>query len=451
MAKDLLQKFPIKPQSESSDTLDSELHEFKLSLRSWINKRFKQKVVIPEPELDAKAVEKHENSFINDPNVIEMAVTMANGLIVDEKELLIAARFISGIREPSEELFREGQEFYEDDPEFAIMYAFGISRTEKNRLNLRSIAKLSTGDDHLTLKHEQDPLMVVPGHYSAVDAVDAITRAIDAHKYFEVNLGGKYSDNSHIAKDPKNGMLWLVKPGEKKLSPALGIRQERANLAQRETAFYQCADEMGLGAIVPKTFLLKINNKFTAVMPFLPHDFVQADKIRKANPAKVVNILDKYKNVGQLHIWGAMEIILGNCDSHGGNILLSNDGSVALIDHGGSFAGDKFNPAIDPSSFCPFYLRYTVPKGYKKMDFEERYHNMPKLDPELDKRVKEWVLKVDGNKISKILNEFDINPDPVLKRLSILKKVAESNQSISDFIDRFWSGFWDTNTEKADK
>ena len=437
----MLQNFPIKPQSESSDTLDSETHEFKIALRAWINRRFKEKVVVPEPS--PEQIQKQEASFMEDPAVIEMAVQMANGVIIDEKELVIAARFLSGITEPSAEMYMEAAEYYEDDPEFAIMYAFGIPRTEKNRLQLRAIAKLANGDDHsLITKSEQDPLMIVPGHYSAIDAVDAIKRAIDDHKYFEINLGGKYSDNSHIAKDPKNGMLWLVKPGEKKLSPAMGVRQERANLAQRETAFFQCANEMGLGAIVPKTFLLKINGKFTAVMPFLPHDFAQADKIRKQNPAKVQNTLDKYKEVGQLHIWGAMEMILGNTDSHGGNLMISNDGSVALIDHGGSFAGDKFDPAHDSSSFCPFYLRYNVPKGYKKMDFSERFNNMPKIDAKVDKNVKNWVMSVDPSKVQKILAEFDINPEPVLKRLDMLKKVAQSGQLVSDFVNRFWSGYW---------
>lgn len=442
MSNSLLQNFPPKPESENSDPLDSELHEFKISLKAWINKKFREKVKIPE-NFTMEVVAKADCSFV-DSDIVDMAVQMANGQIIEEKDLWRAAQFITGLDEPSEEMILRAQNFYDDDPEFAILYAFGIDRTEKNRLNLRTIAKLSTADDNFLIeKSEQDPLEIIPGHYSSIDAVDAVKRAQDAHKIFTINLGGKYSDNSKIAKDPKDGMLWLIKPGEKKLSPAMGVRQERANLAQREAAFYRCAVEMGLGKIVPKTFLLKINGKYTAVMPFLPHDFEQADKIRKQNPAKNLEVLDKFKKVGQLHIWAAMEMILGNTDSHGGNLMISKDGSVALIDHGGSFAGDQFNPAVDDSSFCPFYLRYTVPKGYKKMDFEERYHNMPKVTKEVDQDIKKWVMNLDHTKIADKVQEFGINPVPVMDRLERIKKVASSNEPISDWLNRFWSGFWE--------
>jgi hypothetical protein len=434
----LQQKFPAKPESENNDPLHSELHEFKLNLQTWINKRFKEKTKLPAQPI----LQRSEDSFIN-PEVVEMAVQMANGQVVDEKDLWRAAQFIAGIQEPSEDMVVQGQDFYDDDPEFAIMYAFGIERTEKNRLNIRMIAKLSTVDDNNEFrKNEQDPLEIIPGHYTSLSAVEAVKRALDAKKVFSINLGGKYSDHSQIAKDPKNGMLWLIKPGEKKLSPASGVRQERANLAQREAAFYACAQEMGLGAVVPKTFLLKINGKYTATMPFLPQDFMQADKIRKQNPLRIKEILDKYKNVGQLHIWAAVEMILGNTDSHGGNLMVSKDGSVALIDHGGSFAGDQFDPAGDDSSFCPFYLRYTVPKGFKRMSNEERYRNMPQIDAKTDMTVKKFIKNIDEFKIKRILEDFGINPKPSLDRLHKLKQQTEKLSLISDFLNRFWSGNW---------
>lgn len=66
---------------------------------------------------------------------------------------------------------------------------------------------------------------VVPGHYTAQAASDGINRAINAKTIHSIQLGGKYSGDTKIAKDPQNGMKWLIKPGSEKISPAKGISE----------------------------------------------------------------------------------------------------------------------------------------------------------------------------------------------------------------------------------
>ena len=275
----------------------------------------------------------------------------------------------------------------------------------------------------------------VEGHYTASSAADAINRAYNAKQIYHVQLGGKYSGDTEIAKDPQNGMLWLIKPGSDKVSPAAGIAEERASQAQREAAFSAVANELGLGMAIPKTFLVKIHEVPTAVMPFLPPEFKPLSVYKKKNPSLIAESFEKYRKSGMLHMWGILEWILGSIDSHSGNILMAPDGSVALIDHGSTFAGNAFDPALDESSFVPFYLRYRVEKGFKKLDPEDRMLKIVQLDARTDELVRNWLMHIDENRIGGIIKEFGINPEPSLARLRDLKA---HEGSISHYVNKLW-------------
>ncbi|MDE2425694.1 MAG: hypothetical protein KGO96_07290 [Elusimicrobia bacterium] len=360
---------------------------------------------------------------------------------VDEN-LLLAGKFMSCNQDPDDSKIREARLLYEGDPEKQVLAIFGLEISEKNIESLDAIKDI-VNQGGIIYKSEQEEINVEAAHYNSKEAAGVVKKAIESGHYYKLALGGKYSDNSAIIKDPKTGMLWLVKPGTQKLSPAAGVREERATQSQREAAFYEVAKTLGMGSIVPRTFLIKLNGKLTAVMPFLPHDFKQLDKIRKIDPNRMVQTLEKYRRVGEVHKFAVIDWILGQTDRHGGNILISDDNSLALIDHGGAFAGKAFNPAFDDSSFIPFYLRYTHPKGFKKLSPRDRFMNMPTIDIHTDKRLKDWILDIKPYQIEKILKEFDINPEPELNRLKDIQDHAKLSDKISDYLNKIWSGYVD--------
>jgi hypothetical protein len=220
----------------------------------------------------------------------------------------------------------------------------------------------------------------------------------------------------------------------------------RANQAQREAAFYAVAQEVGLGMTIPKTFLIKLNGEPVAVMPFLPHDFKPLSAYKKKDPNKIIESFEKYRKSGMLHMCAILEWVLGAVDSHSNNILMAPDGSIALLDHGSTFAGESFNPAQDMSSYIPFYLRYRVDKGFKKLDAEERLHKIITVDHRIDDFLKQWLSRIDVNKIAQIIKEFGINPEPSIKRLQDLKN---HEGPISDYVNYLWTVGKPVETEGA--
>jgi hypothetical protein len=100
-----------------------------------------------------------------------------------------------------------------------------------NRQLLQNLAE-ALESDKVMAKGEGDPINaseakfeVIPAHYTAQSAADGINRAINAKSIHSVQLGGKYSGDTRIAKDPQTGMNWLIKPGSEKISPAQGIAE----------------------------------------------------------------------------------------------------------------------------------------------------------------------------------------------------------------------------------
>ena len=378
-----------------------------------------------------------------EPHETRMAHQMLGLDFYYDEYLLEAARFISGKNDPDPEKLMMGQVIHEDDPVAAILFAFGIDRTVYNHKALQVMAELLQNDklvaksDDCLSDAADTKFEVVPGHYTAHDAAEAISRANNAKMMFKIQLGGKYSGETKVAKDPQNGMLWLIKPGTSKISPAAGVDEERASQAQREAAFYAIANEVGLGMAIPKTFLININEIPTAVMPFLPPDFKPLSVYKKKDPNMVIESFEKYRKTGLLHMWGILEWILGSADSHSNNILMAPDGSVALLDHGSTFAGDSFNPAVDDSSFIPYYLRFRVEKGFKKLDFEDRLLKIAHVDGRIDDMLKNWINRIDENKIANIIQSFGIDPNPSIKRLHDLK--MHEGGSLSEYVNKLWT------------
>lgn len=377
-----------------------------------------------------------------EPQETQMAHFMSGLDFYYDEYLLEAARFLSGQSDPDPENKAIGQVIYEDDPVSAIMFAFGIDRTPYNHKAIQQLAELLQNDKVVAKAEdcetdiEDAKFEVVPGHYTARTAAEAINRAAKAHSIHGVQLGGKYSGKTRVAKDPQSGMLWLIKPGTEKISPAAGIAEERATQAQRESAFYAVAGEVGLGMAIPKTFLININETPTAVMPFLPPDFKPLSVYKKKDPNSIILAFEKYRKTGMLHMWAILEWILGSVDSHSNNILMAPDGSIALLDHGSTFAGQDFNPAQDDSSFIPYYLRYRVEKGFKKLDSKERLDKIARADPRIDDMLRNWVNHINPTTISSLIQSFGIDPTPSLNRLNDIKM---HEGSLSDYVNVLWT------------
>lgn len=187
---------------------------------------------------------------------------------------------------------------------------------------------------------------------------------------------------------------------------------------------------------IPKTFLIKLNGNPVAVMPFLPGDFKPLTAYKKKDPNKIIESMEKYRKSGMLHMCAILEWVLGAVDSHSNNILMAPDGSIALLDHGSTFSGESFNPAQDINSYIPFYLRYRVEKGFKKLDSQERLHKIITVDYRIDDFLKQWLNRIDINKISGIIKEFGIDPSPMINRFQDLKNHVGS---LSDYVNYLWA------------
>jgi hypothetical protein len=115
-----------------------------------------------------------------------------------------------------------------------------------------------------------------------------------------------------------------------------------------------------------------------------------------------------------------MDYILANPDRNAGNIMF-RDGHVKLIDHGSALAGIDFNPAFDNHAFVPYYLRVFASGGFGKMTPEQRLKALPRLNAEGEKKLSEWIGRLNKEVLQKILIPYGIDPTPELARLELLK------------------------------
>jgi len=162
------------------------------------------------------------------------------------------------------------------------------------------------------------------------------------------------------------------------------------------------------------------------------------DKIKKQEPARIKEVLDRYCNIGLLHRWGALDAILGQTDRHAGN-MMEHDGDVKLIDQGSSFAGEGFNPGRDKNTFTPFYLRYAAPGRFSTMDAVTKDRYMPHLGRESDEDLKRWLENLHAEDLDRVLLRYGVNPQPPKERLAKLK-VMMTQMPAHEAVNRFWMG-----------
>jgi hypothetical protein len=352
--------------------------------------------------------------------------------------LLEAAKFVSGRKEIPIDRIRYSFVHHEDDPVAAALYACGLEDTETNRESIKAISKMAD-----IVKFE--PELKAPKSIEAYDPDDeeVAEEVKNAYKHGgveSISLQGKHSKGTLIARDPRTMHVWLIKPGSGSTSPAAGVADETASQSAREAAFSNVARQWGLGPYCVRAEMLKVDGQEWAALSMLPFSYKNADKWKKEDLAFLQRTLESYRSQGILHKLAIMDFVLGNPDRHAQNVMVSEDGHVVMIDHGSAFAGEHFSPASDKKSFIPFYLRYMA-TNFSQLDYAEKLKKMPKTGFGAQGDIERFIGSIDPNKVAFITDRYNIDPQPSLERLAIVKgllKSVDGQNSIDVLINRLW-------------
>lgn len=455
----LAAKKPVKrqPGAEGEDFFLSEQetdqihldHEFKIMLRRWLEKR--TKMAVEESELEPFDLDKAEKGLADfraatsnlesGPSdlVHDVARQMA-GYDAEYSPEFAAARFLAGGVPAPAESIRTALILYDNDFELAALRAYGLPRNDKYRDMLRAtllmLKRLTPG----TLAKSDIQPAAIPRDIRAAtpDAektAESVRRAQAAGAVHTVNLDpkAKHSKGTAIAIEPETNEHWLLKPGSGKLSPSAGVQEELATQSQREVAFFKIAQACGVGEFYPHADLLLMDGSQVAAMKLLGSDYKGLDKVRQAEGLDTVRLFSQYLGDGSLFKWAAMDWIMGNPDRHANNLMISEDHSdLKLIDHGSAFAGPSFDPAHDPKSFTPFYLRAWTARNWSEMSDEERLDEMPRLNSQMADEFSKWLADINEAEITQILGSYGLNPHPTMDRLKALKSAENPAEQLME-------------------
>lgn len=336
-----------------------------------------------------------------------------------------AARFLSGYKpEVSPDIARQALYDCDGDINAAALTAYGIPVTENNVKALRSILQIShlgKGEPSLEAAHASDIEHVLP---EGLDTAEAVRRAFKDSFVFPVQLTGKHSKGSLLARDQKSERTWLLKPGSGGQSSAAGSSQEKASQSRREAAFWHVAKLWGIDGWFPQTDLLIIDGKEFAAMELLPWTYSTIEKRRQKDFHYARKSFDPMMKDGVLHQWAVIDYVCGNPDRHGQNIMADDDGTLQLIDHGSAFAGPDFAPATDKKSFVPFYLRAWAPGNFSKLPVKDKLQFMPRLSEPAEQRLRKWIDSLSASSFADVLYRYGIDPAASVDRLARLKNMT---------------------------
>jgi len=322
----------------------------------------------------------------------------------------------------------------ENDLEAAVLKSLGRG-SEQDLASLQAVQSLMKAEP----TPANPPASVLPVTDSAKPAAEAVKRAFKANRVQQINLGGKHSAGSMIARDPESGRAFLLKPGSGPQSPALGISEEVASQARREAGFAHVARLWGMGNDVPRAEAITMDGHEWAALDLLDWSWRNLNKVRKEQPAMVAAALESLRRHGQLHRWAILEAVTGSVDSHGANEMIGPGGTIKLIDHGSAFAGPSFNPGVDDLSFVPYYLRCRD-QYFDKQSQEDQLLTMPVLNEGADRQLKSWVLALDPEALQRVLVADGLNPGPPLARLKLIQDAAALPGPLHAGVNRRWIG-----------
>lgn len=348
-----------------------------------------------------------------------------------------AARFLSGLPPVNRSAARNAL-YEEGDIERAALKAYGISITKENLKALQAFLEVSKLDkaesmDLSTVKIPTVQAVTQDGK----DTAEKIKKAYKAGLVLPVQLAGKHSSGSMLARDDEDGRSYLLKPGTDTQSPAAGVQQEDASQSAREAAFWYVANNWNLGQWFPRADLLSLDGKLFACQDLLPFNFSTVERKSKVDKGLPQRLFRIPLSTGDLHKWAVLDAVLGNPDRHGQNCMVNQDGIIKLIDHGSAFAGPDFDPARDKNSFVPYYLRAWAPATYNQLTPEEKLKFLPRVNHKVESLIRDWLFSLDENVLKQIMGKYGIDPGPSVARLDKIRKMAET-MPVDEAINKYW-------------
>jgi hypothetical protein len=400
------------------------------SLVDWLNQGQAYEAEVVDQE-SPEPIVKSEPRNLDSENDVVLAMLGHNQNLHDA---LDAAQFLSGPQPPAIDRVRRALWEADGDVEEAALLAYGLEASEANLKALRGVQ--SVRRLHKGQLEPAQASSVEAGHPDADQTADEVRRAFQDEFVMPVELGGRHSQGSLLARDQDSGNVWLLKPGAGGPGPAAGAREEQASQSRREAAFFHLAEEWHLGQFLPHSDLLIIDGREYAAIRLLPWSYKTMDKIKRQDPQRVRNVLHDYQNRGLLHQWAVLDFVLGNPDRHAQNLMVKDE-DVKLIDHGSAMAGEAFDPAHDRNSFTPFYLRAWASGKFSVMDAQAKLKTMPRLGRDAEQRVRAWFDGLHGEDLDKVLLRYGVNPAPARERLAKLKAMSVS-MPIDEAINKVW-------------
>lgn len=349
---------------------------------------------------------------------------------------LAAAAFLAG-KEPDSSALREARVEHDGDDEAIALHACGLHADEASRLALRGVLGASVlGKAEEVIEGPQDVKDCVAASPDGEAFAATVRAAAEKGEVTPIQLGGKHSRGTAVARDPETHQRILLKPGSGKQSSAAGMAETEASQSKREAAFYAAAKAMGLGHFVPEAHLLLVDGTEVAGLRLLPPPWRNMNQLRRADKAGPRRLLSIYFGGGDLHRLAAMLYILGETDAHSGNIMTAA-GDIKLIDHGSAFAGSSFNPK-DSKTYVPFCLRVMAPGNWKQLTPGQKYTTLPRLHSQSATSLGNWLHGLSADHIASAISRYGIDPAPSIARLRELQTSA-SHMSPDLAVNAVWT------------
>jgi hypothetical protein len=368
----------------------------------------------------------------------EGAAMAQSGIWAQLMNHLDAARRLAGISGTAIPLNKARYLFAEDDLSDltgVALQTYNIPVTEDARMGLEAMLKMEPLDKSII---GIESYKIAPANTEGTTVADAVQRAADAGYINAVQLNGKHSKGTMIAKDPQTKKVYLLKPGSGKNSPAKGVNESTATQSEREAAFWHVANKWGIGDVFPRADLILVNGHQTAAMELLGVSYRNMGTKKKEDRNLPARILEPYRQNSTLFKWSLIDYVLGNPDRHSQNMMVDPDNrQVRLIDHGSALAGGSFDPAEDDNSFIPFYLRAWTDRKFKEMQPQERTRAMPGLNTRAEQVFDQWVDSINEDVLAAILRDYNVDPGPALERLAIVRAMPGPKWVV---LNKLWAG-----------
>ncbi len=391
------------------------------------------------PPADTDALVARLNAAQNYQVKVEAPMGLTEPTVDDMPRLWRAAQYLN---DPNHGDARLARVLHEGDAEAAALHAAGLPVTTPLKEQVRVLASFLGGYRPIQKAERECP--DCPGREAKVLALqdegkeveELVTKAFESGQAKPVELGGKHSAGTMLVATPKGTLL--LKPGSGRQSPAKGEREQPASQSQREVGFFQCLAVMGMDYFAPRADLLLIDQQQYAAMTWLSPNHYQTleDALDKDHGVISTRLLPLLRN-GTLHRLAAADWILGNADRNGGNVLTAEGDELQLIDQGSSLAGHSFDPAHDPASYVPAYLRVWC-ENYAQLAPEDRLTHLPRCATSAQRDIEDWLHGLNVGELRTTLERCGADPEPILARLDQVTNLVGS-EPIDAVINRLWA------------